>query len=138
MAKGSSGGKRGGSSGALVVKSIQIGGVDIDLSSYPLVYGSDDPVLTAEAKKSIDAFETQRRGAKIEYSRFVDDQGNVIEDNRGGKGSVSASLHARNTAYAMSHNHPRDNGSGQLGGTFSTIALLSRGAEQINMDILIR
>lgn len=93
-------------------------GKPIDLTGTPLRYGSEDKALTGGARSTIEAFEKARYKNKIEFSRFVDADGNVIEDNRGGRGSVGATLRARSTAHAMSHNHPRSDG--MLGGTFST------------------
>lgn len=96
-------------------------GANIDLSGSPLHYGGKDPNLTGQIRTTIEQFENARWKNKIEYSRFVDSNGNVIEDNRGGKGSVKASFGARMTAEAMSHNHPRSGDeSGLLGGTFSS------------------
>lgn len=96
-------------------------GAHIDLTGIPLHYGGKDHNLTGKVRTTIEAFEDRRWKNKIEFSRFVDADGNVIEDNRGGKGSVGASLSARMSAHAMSHNHPRSGReSGLLGGTFST------------------
>lgn len=96
-------------------------GKEIDLSEYPLHYDGEDAALTGAVRSAIEAFENKRWKNKIEYSTFVDANGNVIEENRGGKGSVRASLNARMLAEAMSHNHPRSGvDSGTLGGTFST------------------
>lgn len=92
------------------------GGV-IDLSDTPLIYGDLDSALTGNARTVIEQFENRRYTTKTEYSRFIDSNGNIIEENHGGRGSVGATMHARQTADAMSHNHPR--GDGGLGGTFS-------------------
>lgn len=103
-------------------------GSKIDLSDNPLKYGQKDAALTGKAREALEAFENRRYNNKIEFSRFVDADGNVIEDNKGGRGSVSASYSARMTADAMSHNHPRSgNGIGLLGGTFSQADLRNFG-----------
>ena len=117
-------GGRGSSSGAgsgSWIAATSVAGSDgkpIDLSNNPLKYGKADSVLSGGARTSIEAFEAKRFKMKSEYSQFVDANGNMVgQENHGGKGSVGASMHQRNTAYAMSHNHPRDGG--MLGGTFS-------------------
>ena len=108
-------------SATLAVSAVGADGTNIDLSGSPLRYGGKDPNLTGAVRKTIEEFENKRWANKIEFSRFVDAQGNVIEENRGGKGSVKATYQARMTAEAMSHNHPRSGAeSGLLGGTFST------------------
>lgn len=117
-------GGRGGSysrSSDIAVSAVGSDGKDIDLSGSPLHYGGKDPNLTGKVRTAIEEFEDKRYKNKIEFSRFVDANGNIIEENKGGKGSVRATLHARQTAEAMSHNHPRSgNENGTLGGTFST------------------
>lgn len=96
-------------------------GTSIDLSGSPLHYGDADPNLLGAVRAAIEAFENKRWANKIEFSCFVDAQGKVIENNRGGKGSVGATLLARSTAEAMTHNHPRSGRESDcLGGTFST------------------
>lgn len=108
----------------IVVSAVGADGTNIDLSGSPLHYGESDPSLTGEARTTIEDFEHKRWKNKIEYSRFIDANGNIVEDNKGGKGSVKASLHARMTADVMSHNHPRSGeDAGLLGGTFSTADL---------------
>ena len=120
-------GGRGGSysrSADIAVSAVGADGTNIDLSSSPLHYGGPDPNLTGEARTTIEDFEGRRWKNKIEFSRFIDADGNIVEDNRGGKGSVKASLNARLTADIMSHNHPRSGSeAGLLGGTFSTADL---------------
>lgn len=115
-------GGRGGNysrSADVAVSAFGADGAEIDLSGSPLKYGDKDANIPGKVRASLEAFENQRYKNKIEFSRFVDADGNVIEDNRGGSGSVRASYTARLTAEAMSHNHPRKTG-GILGGTFST------------------
>lgn len=115
-------GSRGAGSGRVgsggKITSFQDGGTTIDLSESPLVYGGKDKALTGKAREALENFENQRYKNKIEYSKFISDDGSTIEENRGGRGSVSASYSARMTADAMSHNHPRSEG--VIGGTFST------------------
>ena len=104
----------------IAITAVGSDGKDIDLSGSPLHYGNKDPNLSGKVRKSIEEFENKRYNNKIEFSRFVDANGNVIEDNRGGKGSVRASFYAHQNAEAMSHNHPRSGMAvGALGGTFS-------------------
>lgn len=116
-------GGRGGSYSRSADIAVSVAGADgtgIDLSGSPLHYGGTDTALTGKVRTAIEEFEAKRWKNKIEYSRFVDANGNVIEENRGGKSSVRASLNARMAAQAMSHNHPRSGSeSGLLGGTFS-------------------
>lgn len=111
-------------SAGIAVSAVGADGTNIDLSGSPLHYGAADPNLTGKARATVEEFENKRWKNKIEYSRFVDANGNVIEDNKGGKGSVKASLQARMAAAAMTHNHPRSGAeAGLLGGTFSTADL---------------
>ena len=131
MGRGSSkaGGSAGGGGGTQLQNQVQpqtqpvgdttlnINGDIIDLSASPLVYGSNDPSLTGNARAVTEAFENKRYQNKVEYSQFIDANGNILETNKGGKGSVSASMWARQTADVMSHNHPRQDGI--IGGTFS-------------------
>lgn len=117
---GGRGGASGFPGGNFVTSITAADGTVIDLSGAPLQYGGADPNLPAAVRKSLEEFEDKRYKSKIEFSRFVDASGNVIEDNRGSRRSVSASHNARVTAAAMSHNHPRSgNEQGMLGGTFS-------------------
>ena len=99
------------------ITSFRDGNTTIDLSDSPLVYGGNDKALSGKARETIEDFENKRYKNRVEFSTFVDDDGSIIEENRGGKGSVSASLSARKTADAMSHNHPRQEG--VIGGTLS-------------------
>ena len=80
----------------------------------PLAYGSYD----VNVPQSILDFEEKRKSAKIEFSLLVNDDGTVIESNKGGKYGVKASTSARLNADILSHNHPRSD-DGILGGTFS-------------------
>ena len=105
----------GGGAGA---KSIDINGDKIDLSASPLVYGNKDSALTKEVRSVIDAWEEKRVKNKIEFNVFVMNDGTIIRENKGGKGSVKGLVSDRQTADVLSHNHPREEG--VLGGTFST------------------
>lgn len=99
-------------------------GEEIDLSDYPLRYGGMDSSLVGRNREVIEQFEDARWRNKIEFARYVDENGKVIEDNRGGKGSVKSSLYAARTGAVMSHNHPRsEREKGCLGGTFSSADL---------------
>ncbi|MBR5677077.1 MAG: hypothetical protein IKX20_02955 [Paludibacteraceae bacterium] len=109
MAKSSSK-SNGGGGKLLMVKELNLGDDNIDLSESPLTYGQPDAALTGKARQVIEEFENKRYNMKTEYSTFIDADGNVIENNHGGKKSVGASLKARMTADAMSHNHPREAG----------------------------
>ena len=115
-------GSRGAGSGRTSIggkiSQLSDGNTVIDLSGSPLVYGGLDKALTGKARETIENFENRRYKNKIEYSMFIKEDGSTIEENRGGRGSVSASYIARITADAMSHNHPRPEG--VIGGTFST------------------
>lgn len=87
-----------------------------------LRYGGKDPTLTADARKSIEAWEAKRRKAKIEYAYSVNEDGTPVgKECRGGKGSVSSPMSYKGPGTTFSHNHPR--GDGMLGGTFSTADL---------------
>lgn len=111
----------GQQTGFIAKSALGASGEEIDLSDYPLRYGEIDGNLVGKPRETIEQFEDARWKNKIEFSRFVDSEGNVIEDNRGGTGSVKASYNARLTADVMTHNHPRQkNEKGCLGGTFST------------------
>ena len=92
-------------------------GAPIDLSDAPLRYSSDDSSVTGNVRTVIDAFEKARVKNKIEFARIVDANGNIIEERRGGSGSVRSSVRALNAGDTFSHNHPREGG--KLGGTFS-------------------
>lgn len=116
-------GGRGGSSsragGNTATQVIGADGTVIDLSDSPLRYGGKDPNLKGKVRDAIEEFENARWTSQIEYSRFVGADGSVIEENKGGKKSVGASLGARLSADAMSHVHPRWESPGEIGGTFS-------------------
>lgn len=83
----------------------------------PLVYGGDDTALSGTIRSVIEDFESKRYRNKVEFARVVDENGRVIEERRGGRGSVGISVRAANAGKVLSHNHPRSGG--LLGGTFS-------------------
>lgn len=120
-------GGRGGSYSRSSFMAVSVTGADgtnIDLSGSPLHYGGNDPNVTGSIRKAVEEFENKRWKNKIEFARLVDANGNVIEENRGGKGSVRSSISAYRRAAAMTHNHPRTGiEAGHLGGTFSTADL---------------
>lgn len=81
-----------------------------------LTYGRD--AGRGEIPQSMQEFEAKRASSKIEFNYLTLADGTLVETNRGGRGSVKASLSARRTAEILSHNHPRSR-EGILGGTFS-------------------
>lgn len=120
MGKGTSK-ARGSTGGGVIidssVKLLKMTEEEIDLSSSPLIYGKKDSSLTEKARAVIENFEREKYNASVEHNILVDDDGNIIEQNVGKDGEVSASLNARLTADVYSHNHNRR--AGVLGGTFS-------------------
>ena len=92
-------------------------GKEIDLSRSPLRYSDDDKTVQGKVRSTIEKFEKLRATNKIEFARTVDANGDIIEDNRGGRGSVKTSVRALNQADTFTHNHPRS--AGVIGGTFS-------------------
>ena len=96
------------------------GGVTVDLSDNPLIYGKNDSALTGAKRQIIDDFEKRRGKSKIEYGILVDKDGNVITEERGGKKKVSYYNSDLAKAEVLSHIHPRGKGDEDLiGGTFS-------------------
>lgn len=80
-----------------------------------LVYGTDTG--RQELPQTVQDFEKKRRTNKIEYSILTMNDGIVVSENKGGKGSVGAPTADREVADILSHNHPRE--PGVIGGTFS-------------------
>ena len=105
--------------GGFKVKKVTLNdGGTIELGS-PLIYGGKDPALSGDIRSKIEDWEAKRRKNKIEYATILDENGNVVSESRGGKGSVKTSLSARMTENSVfSHNHPREEGD-VLSGTFS-------------------
>lgn len=96
------------------------GGVTVDLSNNPLMYGKNDSALTGVKRQTIEDFEKRRGNSKIEYGILLDKDGNVITENRGGSGSVSYYQSDLANAEVLSHIHPRGKGQEDyIGGTFS-------------------
>lgn len=121
-------GGRGGSylrSAYMAVSVTGSDGAEIDLSDSPLAYGDNDPYLTGAVRKATEEFENRRYKNKIEFARLVDEYGNVIEENKGGHGSVRSTVGAYKRAKSFTHNHPRSGPyeKGVLGGTFSNTDL---------------
>ena len=124
MGRGSS--KTSGGGGITVTSVVTQGGVTLDLTNTPLVYGAKDSMVTGAERQTLEGQENKRLTAKIEYGLMVDGNGNVIDQEyRGGKGSVSIPYRVNNTPGAtLTHNHPRGSGEeGCLGGTFSSADL---------------
>ena len=90
----------------------------IDLREFPLKYGSEDHHFSNAIRKQIEKFEDSNYKKKNEHNVLVDSNGNVVETNVGGKGSVGYSESAARKSTTTSHNHPRDDDK-LLGGTFS-------------------
>lgn len=90
----------------------------IDLTDSPLNYGGLDNALTGDLRAKIEAREEKGKKWKHEHVLLLDSDGNVLEDAKGGKGSVGVSVYASRNSRVMTHNHPREN-DGYLGGTFS-------------------
>lgn len=89
----------------------------VDLSGSPLRYGKLDKALDGERRAAVEKFESRYRNAKVENGATFDENGNITEQRRGGKGSVKTSIDKYNAAQTFSHNHPREEG--VIGGTFS-------------------
>ena len=122
MAKGSRGGRRGGgvAKGELTLPD----GSKIEFDG-DLIFGGLDKAVPEAVRKNLDAWETKRSKAKIEYAMSYYPDGTPIgKEVKGGKGSVKTPLsyHATDGA-TFTHNHPR--GDGMLGGTFSPADLLN-------------
>lgn len=86
-----------------------------------LAYGAKDPSLSEASRKQIESWENKRRKAKVEYAYSVDENGNEIyHEVKGGKTSVTTPSVMAKEGATFTHIHPRKDGSGYLGGTFST------------------
>ena len=95
-------------------------GTTIDLSAFPLKYGEKDSYISGDRRKAIDEFENKRYKAKIEFSRVIDKDGNVLAEKRGSKGRVMIPYSTAEAEGVVTHNHPRSGtDAGLLGGTFS-------------------
>lgn len=110
---GGTGGTGGTAKGELILPN----GSKIEFDG-DLKYGKKDPTLTPEARKSIEAWETKRGTAKIEYAYSVYEDGTPVgQECKGGKGSVRSPITYKGEGTTFTHIHPR--GDGMLGGTFS-------------------
>ena len=126
MAKPRRGGERGGKKTlpqgvTAQEKSGMKVGNDVYEFEGELNYGENDPRVTKFARPVLEAWENKRRSNKIEYAYCVDVDGDVIgTEAKGGKGSVRVPLkfHMQPDS-TFTHIHPRPEGSGYLGGTFS-------------------
>lgn len=114
MGKGNSKSGGGSANGISVLK---LANETIDLSESPLRYSGEDKAVKGNVRNTIDTWENKRVKNKIEYGTCVDANGNVIEERRGGHGSVKVSTRALNQADTYSHVHPRN--TGMIGGSFS-------------------
>ena len=126
------GGKKGGGGGGgsdSVTSVIGQGGVQIDLTATPLVYGKLDPSISPAERRALEAQEDKRRNAAVEYAYAVqadgspatDIYGNPLKEKRGGKGSCAVPYRMWVQDGTLTHNHPRTGDeTGMLGGTFST------------------
>lgn len=117
MGRGSSGKGDGGEITAIRARN----GDTIDITYAPLktvsaVKGFDNATM----RNSLTSWEDKRRNNKIEYAIHVDEMGNQVGgENRGGRNGVRHSFYQYNHGTAISHIHPREDGSGTIGGTFS-------------------
>lgn len=112
-------GGRTGASGftAKAKGKLQIGNEIIEFDGV-LKYGAKDPNLQGDNRKKLEEWENKRRKNKVEYGTVMDKDGEVLEEKKGGKGSVKVPLwYHYKEGSTFTHNHPRENG--LLGGSFS-------------------
>lgn len=110
--------KSGG--GGLATSALSQSGEKIDLTDYPLKYGDADKALTPNQRRTIEDFEQRHQKSKVEYATLLDADGNpTMPEKRGGKNGVRTYASDWRNAEVMSHNHPRSENGGILGGTFS-------------------
>ena len=124
MGKGSSGAgnRSGGGKGKAVTSITTQGGVTLDLSSTPLIYGDRDASVSDAQRARLEAQEAKHLKSKIEYGYMVGPDGKPYgAEIRGGSGSVRTPFDWWTHADAVfTHNHPRGKGEeNMLGGTFS-------------------
>lgn len=114
---------RGSTGGTFSKTALGWDGSEIDLSGYPLKYSGKDPHLAGSQRDKIEAFEREKVKRKVENALILDKNGKELVNKRGGKGSVGIPIDTwRNGAGndgVMTHNHPRADNGGMLGGTFS-------------------
>ena len=106
----------GSAGGSKFVKEIN-GTGKIDLSDNPLKYGPKDYTVNKRNRDAVDKFEQTHFKDKVEHGVLIDKDGNIVEQNSGGKGEVTLKKSSYGKATTMSHNHPSD--TGMLGGSFS-------------------
>ena len=111
-------------------------GRKIDLSKFPLRYGSNDKNVSGKARTLIENFEEKRLKGKLEYSFATDPDGNALAETRGGKTSVTTPFRVKNNAKVFTHIHPRDTSylDGYLGGTFSKADLVNWAYHHQNIE----
>lgn len=92
-----------------------------DMGGKKLAYTTDDPTLSGARRTAIEEWETKRGKSKIEFAYMVDENGNMIAENRGGRGSVRTRVEDKMNSDTFTHIHPRGGAGeeGYLGGTFS-------------------
>lgn len=115
-----SGGSGGG--GSLAKQAVSQDGSVIDLSDTPLQYGKLDAAIGGQARATLEAQETKRLSAKIEYAYALDADGNPVgKEKRGGRSQCSIPYSMFADGGTLTHNHPRTGDeAGMLGGTFSS------------------
>lgn len=115
------GSKSGGGGGYDVAYSAAgQGGAHIDLADNPLRYGTRDTAVSGAMRSAIEKQERKRQTAKVEYAYAMDENGNLIGEKRGGRGSCSVPYSFWTENGILTHNHPRTGDEiGILGGTFS-------------------
>lgn len=113
--------KAGGGVGLSSIPNGRGGTIELD---SPLTYGEKDAALTGKERATIEAWEDKRRKNKIEYALLLDENGDVVAENKGGRGSVRSTLYQLNQTKTFTHNHPREQES-LLGGTFSDSDLIN-------------
>lgn len=129
---GGRGGGSGFNSGAIARELTAQDGTKLDLSEFPLQYGSPE-TLSYKERAAVDAFEQKRYKNKIEYGTLITVDGLTLIEKKGGSGSVKMPSYLYAKASVMSHNHPRSGKEvGELGGTFSGQDLVTFGSTNIS------
>ena len=92
-----------------------------------LQFGKKDPTLSPTVRAVTEKWENKRVKNKIEYGYSVDANGNPVGNEvKGSKGRVFVPRIFHDTQDAtFTHIHPRADGSGYLGGTFSKADLMN-------------
>lgn len=116
MAKGNRGGK-GKKTTQAVKDSIDLNGDIIEFDGI-LQYTKDDSSINAIQRQFLDAWESKRAKAKVEYANAVGFNGSEYGEIRGSKGRINIpKYYTANKGSVLTHIHPRENG--MFGGTFS-------------------